>query len=162
MKVLILGSGNHGKDTVAEIIRELYGLEFLSSSRATCEEVVYPVLSPKYGYESPEECYNDRHNHRQEWFNLISEYNTPDKSSLTKLILGKSDVYVGLRCPIELEASRHLFDHILWVDASDRHPKEPSMRIEYDPQSMILIDNNGSECDLEDEIVASCKGIFDY
>lgn len=159
MKLLILGHGGHGKDTAAEIIKDLYGLAFLSSSWATCEEVVYPVLKDLYDYESPEECYNDRHNHRQEWFDLISEYNTPDKASLAKLILSRSDVYVGLRCPVELEASRHLFDHILWVDASERKPLEPSMRIQYEP-SMILIDNNGSECDLENQIVSKLKGIL--
>lgn len=160
MNILILGHGRSGKDSVAEIIRDLYGLSFLSSSRATCSEVVYPAIKFKYGYESPEDCYNDRHNHREEWFYLISRYNTPDKSSLAKLILSRCDVYVGLRCPVEFEASRHLFDHILWVDASARMPKEPSMRIEFDPDTMILINNNGSECDLEDEIVSKLKGML--
>lgn len=159
MKLLILGSGRHGKDSVAEIIRDLYGLSFMSSSRATCEEVVYPAIKDKYGYESPEDCYNDRSNHRQEWFDLISAYNTPDKSSLAKLILSRCDVYVGLRCPVEFEASRHLFDHVLWVDASERLHKEPSMRIDFDPDTMILINNNGSEYDLGNEIVSKLKGI---
>lgn len=160
MKLLILGSGRHGKDSVAEIIRDLYGLSFMSSSWATCSEVVYPAIKFKYGYESAVDCYNDRHNHREEWFCLISRYNTPDKSSLAKLILSRCDVYVGLRCPVEFEASRHLFDHILWVDASKRLPIEPSMRIEFDVNDMILINNNGSECDLEDEVVSSLKGIL--
>lgn len=159
MKILILGHGGAGKDTTAEIIRDLYGLTFLSSSRATCEEVVFPALKDLHGYESPEECYNDRHNHRQEWFDLISNYNTPDKAALARLILFRSDVYVGLRCPVEFEASRHLFDHVIWMDASERVPSEPSMRIEYDPDTMILIDNNGSECDLENEIVSKLDGI---
>lgn len=154
MKILILGHGGSGKDEAAGIIKELYGLTFQSSSMA-CLDVIFPVLSDRYGYEAPGDCYNDRHSHRQEWFDLISEYNTPDKSALARLILSKNDIYVGLRCNLEYEASRHLFDQILWIDASGRGIEdEPSMLIEFDPLDMDLIDNNGSLADLENNIVS--------
>jgi hypothetical protein len=95
MKLVICGHGRHGKDTVGEIIRELTGMTFRSSSDICCEHAVFPTLSKKYGYKTLEECYADRINHRKEWFDLIVEYNTPDLAKLGRIILTNYDMYVG-------------------------------------------------------------------
>jgi len=144
MKVLILGHGRHGKDTVAEILEHTHGLTFQSSSRAACEIFIYDVLRKRWpgAYQDIEDCYDDRHNHRELWKELITEYNPPhDKAKLCKAILAKNDCYVGMRCPLEYAASKDLFDVVIWVDALKRHPKDPTMLIERD-ESMIVIDNN--------------------
>lgn len=144
MKILILGHGRHGKDTVADMITELYGYTFLSSSHACAEVAVYPVLAPIYGYRTLEECYEDRVNHRKEWRQLISDYNTPDKTKLARHILSQCDGYVGLRCPLEFGAARHLFDVTVWVDAFRRVPElDKTMGIAQTPD-MFFIDNNGT------------------
>jgi len=148
MKILILGHGRHGKDTVAEMLRDRAGITFKSSSEAAAEIAVFPALSARHGYQTPAECFADRTNHRAEWKELITAYNTPDKGKLCREILETSDCYVGMRCPLELAATRHLFGLILWVDASGRVPTDPSMGIERD-QNMLLIDNNGTPSDLE-------------
>lgn len=144
MKILILGHGEHGKDTVADIVTELTGLRFESSSHAAAELAVMPHME---GYSSVEECFNDRRSHRQKWRDLITAYNTPDKGRLCKEIIGRCDGYVGMRCQLEYDAVRELFDYVLWVDASKRKPDDPTMTIKKEP-NMILIDNNGSlsEC----------------
>ena len=147
VKLLILGHGGCGKDTAAEFITNHFGLTFKSSSFAACVKAVFPTLSKTYDYETPQQCFEDRRNHRQEWFELISKYNTPDKGKLCKEILKESDGYIGMRCAEELEAVRDLFDVIIWVDASKRIPPESSMTIEQD-ESMIVIDNNGTLNDL--------------
>lgn len=144
MKILILGDGGHGKDKAAEIIRDQYGFRYQSSSMAACEEAVMPALAPIYGYTSIIECFEDRRSHRAEWKELISKYNTPDKARLAKKILTYAQCYVGMRCPLEYEASRDLFDIVIWVDASERRPPEPSMGIEYDDRTMFWLDNNGT------------------
>jgi len=143
MKLLILGHARHGKDSVAEILRDLHGISFISSSLAACALVVFPVVSERY--ETIEECFADRANHRAEWHQLICDYNYPNKSKLAKEILETNDCYVGMRCVEEYEASKHLFDFVLWVDASKRLPLEPisSMTIEKD-DGMIVIENNTS------------------
>jgi hypothetical protein len=149
MKILILGHGEHGKDTVAEIIThctglfgtDFTGLRFESSSRAAAELAVMPALAEKYGYKTVEECFDDRRNHREEWKQLITDYNTPDKSRLCREIIARCDGYVGMRCPEEYAAVKHLFDYVIWVDASKRKPLDPSMGIERD-DSMAVIDNN--------------------
>lgn len=140
MKLLILGHGRHGKDTVAHFIAAMTGIGFKSSSEFACEKVVYPQMD----YESTRDCYLDRHKHRTSWYNLIKDYNTPDKSRLCRELLSEYDMYVGMRDNEEYEASKHLFNHILWVDASSWKPIDTTMKISYDRSEMIFIDNNST------------------
>lgn len=144
MKLLIIGHGRHGKDTVAEMLQEQIGLTFRSSSEAAAEIAVFPTLGPRYGYKTVKECFDDRANHRQEWKDLITAYNTPDKARLCREILETSDCYVGMRCPLELAAVRPMFGAVIWVEASARRPSDPTMLIPFDPNSMLYIDNNFS------------------
>lgn len=141
MKILILGHGEHGKDTAAEIITELTGLRFESSSLAASDLVVWPHM-PQYG--NAQECFEDRRNHREKWKQLITEYNTPDKSKLCRQILSRCDGYIGMRCQDEYKASRDFFNFVFWVDASVRKGIDPTMKICFDYESMIYIDNNDS------------------
>ena len=70
---------------------------------------------------------------------------------MTREIFAEYDIYGGMRSKTEYEASRHLADYVLWVDAWKRGvPYEPkrSMSVGYDPESMIWLDNNGSLDDL--------------
>ena len=148
VKWAILGHARHGKDTVAEMLLEMDpDLRFCSSSEFVMDAVVWPVLSKKYNYKTKEECFEDRVNHRSEWYDLITAYNTPDKSRLANSLLRTYDIYVGLRNREELLACKEkgLFDVILWVDASRRVPPEPESSCTILPTDcMHLIDNNGS------------------
>lgn len=152
MKILILGHGRHGKDTAAEILRDDTGIKFRSSSDAACEIAVFPYLSEIYGYATPQQCFQDRANHRAEWKQLITDYNTPDKAKLCKEIIATHDCYVGMRCPQEYAAVRHLFALVLWIDARERVESDPTMSIDRDP-SMIVIDNNQDIENLECELL---------
>lgn len=150
-KILIVGMGRHGKDCLAQILKDGWGLNFASSSWAACEEAVYPSLKGKYGYNSIEECFNDRANHRAEWKELITQYNSPDKTRLARKILENNTIYVGLRCKEELIACQKegLFDAIVWVEANLRKEPEPlsSNTITRDMANYV-VDNNGSIHDL--------------
>lgn len=150
MKILILGHGEHGKDKLAKFIRDIHGLTFESSSWAVAELVAFPRLQD--WYRNLKECYEDRRDHRLLWKNMITAYNTPDKARLQREVLKRCDMYVGLRCDQEFAAGKHLYDLILWVDASQRHPVDPSMSIEFDPSCMIKIDNNGTIADLVEQV----------
>lgn len=157
-KILILGHGAHGKDTVAEFLSEISGLVFESSSLAASEIVVYPLLKDKYGYKSASECFDDRRNHREEWKQAITNYNTPDKSRLCREILERRNGYIGMRCDEEYAASVDLFDHVLYVDASHRAQSDPTMMIERDDR-MTVIDNNGSIEDMQHNVLVWAREV---
>ena len=143
-KLLLLGHGGHGKDTMAEALREQCGLRFASSSETANQMVVYPQLCEKYAYASEQECFDDRRQHRMEWYELICAYNNEDKARLAKQILAQQDMYVGMRDQQEFEATRPLVDLVLWVDASQRLPlKDPSLFIAQD-EADLCVPNNGT------------------
>ena len=140
------------------MLQEIYGITFKSSSRAAAEIFIYRQMRTwGFDYEHVEECFNDRHNHRDLWKQLITMYNTPDKARLCRAILETNDCYVGMRCELEYQASKELFDQVLWVDALKRHPTDPTMSIRRDP-GMTVIDNNG---DL-DHLRRQLQGLFPH
>jgi hypothetical protein len=127
MKFIIVGHGRHGKDSVSELINRMTRLTFESSSYFCCKLFIFDKLKLKYGYKTFDECYNDRVNHRSEWFQLISDYNKHDLSRLGREILDKYDIYCGLRSNEELLAiKRGMEVTVVWVDASKRKPIESS------------------------------------
>lgn len=146
-KYLILGNARHGKDTVAQMITDETGLSFTSSSMAAAEIFIYDELKDKYGYKCFEECFEDRMNHRKEWYELIRGYNKEDNSRLAKEILKKSDMYVGMRDHREIKkcVDDGLFDLIIGV-YDPRKSEEPkdSFNINLFEVADIIILNNGS------------------
>ena len=151
LKLLVIGHGRHGKDTVCEILRGRYGYSFESSSQFCSRLFIYDQLKDKYQYTSEEQCYADRHNHRAEWYNAICNYNVKDGASLGREIFKEHDIYCGLRNKREFFAMQNtgVFDKVIWVDRSDHLPPESinSMSLQ---QWMAdhTIDNNGTLDDL--------------
>lgn len=147
LKLMIIGYGRHGKDTVCDIISNHYRYSFQSSSMFCAELFIYDTLKERYGYSSIEECYADRHNHRSLWYNLIKDYNSEDPTLLGRSLYSRYDIYCGLRNAAEFHALRNCgaFDHSIWVDRSDHLPPEPSSSISVQPwMADYIIDNNGS------------------
>ena len=152
LKLLVIGHGRHGKDTVCEILRDKYGYSFESSSQFCSKLFIYNNLKDKYGYANEEECYADRHNHRAEWYNAICDYNVPDPARLGREMFNAYDIYCGLRNKKEYHAMRNteVFDYAIWVDRSDYLPLESkdSMSLEQ-WMADFTIDNNGTLEDLQ-------------
>ena len=149
MYALVLGHKQHGKGTFTGLCMSMFGITGMSSSQFALERIIFPTLAPKYGYKTFEECYNDRDNHRVEWYTLIEAYNTPDATRLATELLDNHTIYDGMRSNMEYQANiaANTFDLIFWVDAKNRKPMESpkSMSIVYDPTCMIYVDNNGPE-----------------
>jgi len=151
MKILILGEGEHGKDTFADLLCEYAGLKKVASSEFVAEQLMYPLMKQKYCYFNSQGCYEDRRNHREFWCDIIKEYNRYDKSRLAEAILGNSDIYVGMRSEDEYQVSKGLFDYIFYVDAYPRlfRGGDTTMTIECNEAEMYVIDNSGNLQDLK-------------
>ena len=50
-KLLVIGHGRHGKDTVCEILRDKYNYTFESSSKFCSKLFIYDNLKDKYNYK---------------------------------------------------------------------------------------------------------------
>jgi hypothetical protein len=144
-KFLIIGHARHGKDTVAQIMQDMYGYKFESSSVAAARIFLFDKLKAKYGYESFLDCYEDRVNRRAEWHDEICEYNRQDKARLAKEILKTSSVYVGMRSNEEVEEClrQGLFYHVIGV-YDPRKPEESkeSFSINLWEKSDIVVPNS--------------------
>lgn len=152
LKLLVIGHGRHGKDTVCELLRDQYGYNFESSSQFCSRLFIYNQLKDKYNYSSEEECYDDRHHHRSEWYNAICDYNIPDPSRLGREIFKKHDIYCGLRNKKEFHAMRNagVFDYAIWVDRGDHLPSEARTSMSLEQwMADYTIDNNGTLEELE-------------
>lgn len=161
-KLLILAHMRSGKDTLAEILNKHFYLKFESSSMAALKIFIFDALKEQYGYKTLEECFNDRLNHRKEWYDLICDYNKEDKAKLAKKILEDSDCYVGMRDKNELDEciKQDLFSLIVWVDASERLPPESSESFKIDKSCAdIIIDNNGTLEEFEKKVIRFGKAI---
>lgn len=152
LKLLVIGHGRHGKDTVCELLRDNYNYSFESSSQFCSRLFIFDMLKDRYDYKSEEECYADRHNHRAEWYNAICDYNVPDAARLGREIFAAHDIYCGLRNKKEFHAMKNtkVFDYAIWVDRSDYLSPESkdSMSLEQ-WMADYTIDNNGSLDDLK-------------
>jgi dephospho-CoA kinase len=155
INLLIIGNARHGKDTVAELLKEYYGISFISSSQACADIFIYDALKDKYGYQTPEECFLDRVNHRDEWYRMICDYNKDDKARLAKEILKYNNTYVGMRDWSEIQEclKQGLFDLVIWVDASERLPQESAESFNITKADAdIIIENNGTLEELKERI----------
>jgi hypothetical protein len=160
LKLMIFGYARHGKDTAAEILCQTFGLTSMSSSLYAAKTVMVPYFE-KIGlkYNSFDECYADRVNHRQEWFEEIKAYNTPDGARLGKGLLKEYDIYTGVRNDIEFEAIKaaRLFDYSIWVDRSKVLPPEPTTSNKMLPSmANYILDNNGTL----DQLVTNTRNLY--
>lgn len=154
MTLVVTGYARHGKDTVCEMMVENTGMRFTSSSMFVAEKAVRPWLSERgITYDSFDEMYADRVNHRTEWFNAIADYCKDDAARLGReLFAAGNDIYCGLRNKRELDAMRTegLVGLVIWVDASLRMPPEDSSSMTISPDDCdIVIKNNGTVEDLK-------------
>lgn len=154
-KLLIIGHGRHGKDTVAEILQDYAGYKFTSSSRWVCEQFIWPNHGQFTKYDTIDGMYDERHAFRLAWYDAIKQYNTPDLTRTASEMLAEGyDIYVGMRRRAELEAVKAagIFDHVVWVDRGLHLPSEPqeSMELHF-TDADFYIDNNSDMDSLHHE-----------
>jgi hypothetical protein len=160
VKLLILGHARHGKDTVAGILKEEFGLTHLASSESASTIFIFDTLKEKYGYRTVDECFEDRVNHREEWYDLICEYNAGDPAKLAKQIVQQANIYVGMRSQVELAAciEQGVFDAIIGVmDPRKPLEAEDSMSIDVTKHSDLMIYNEGTLEELRASVIKAYR-----
>lgn len=161
MKLIVFGHKRHGKDTACEFLEMHYGIVFASSSYVACEKFIFERMREKHGYQTVDDCFDDRDNHRQAWYDMICEYNAKDATRLAKVIFSEADVYCGIRSRAEFEALREadMFDLAIWIDAGGRLPPESSDSMDLNENDAdIIIQNNGTH----EEFFAKLKRVYDF
>lgn len=161
MRLYICGFGRGGKDVTAEYLRDRLGFKFSASSYFCAKLFIYGALQEKYGYSSFEDCFNDRHNHRVEWADMITKYNTPNLTKLSSNIFDSgNDIYVGIRRYEELRAAKEKWNDVfvIWVDAEGRVEDESaeSCTVTID-QADIVIRNRGTLTEYYKKLDKLCK-----
>lgn len=165
-KLLVIGYARHGKDTVCELLRDEYDYSFVSSSYYCAEHVVIPHLKTLgISYDSIEDCYEDRVNHRDKWFDCITQFSKDNPGEITRGILKTNDIYCGMRNRIDYNNAIEdkLFDLIIWVDAGGRLPPEDRSSNSLTMNDAdFVIDNNGDLEGLELNVRFFVGRIADY
>lgn len=146
--VIIFGHKQHGKDTACEYLEAKYGVSFASSSLFACQLFLFEQMRKEgHSYETIEECFADRVNHRKYWYEAIRDYNTPDKTRLGTKLFSKNDVYCGIRDLEEFRALKAagMVRLAIFIDASGRLEKEDPESMKMDIEDAdIVITNNGT------------------
>lgn len=145
---MLMGEGDCGKGTFSKFIAAEYGLSTMSSSEHACDLFMFDKLKDKYGYSTPLECYNDRRNHRVEWYEGIYDFNKDNLTALAESLYSQYDIYDGVRHILEFNAIKKagLFDISIWIDAGERTEGESQDSISVTREMAdIIILNNGTE-----------------
>lgn len=147
MKLAICGPGRAGKDTASKWLACHTTLRYTESTSEAAAQLCYSKLADRYGYTSVSEAFEDRHNHRVEWADIIWSYNKPDGITLYCEMLQDGDILNGIRRAAELQAlvDRHLIDLVMWIDRDV--PTDPSLETTSSVAD-IIIPNNDSIADL--------------
>lgn len=141
LRILIIGHGGHGKDTVAKLISDATGNSWCSSSRFAASKILFPLVSNQY--PDWQAAYADRRNHRLLWFHAIQEQNNRPGPSLIEQMLREHKICVGVRSRDEFLDAKQLFDLVIWVDRSDYVPPEGEDSMELNSSDAdIIVDNN--------------------
>lgn len=166
MKICVIGHAGCGKDTVCELLRDMWGLRFVSATDMMIERIIYPCLGPIYSNQESDKpasqhlVINDLRKNKDDWrtlwFELTRFYNRHDPARHIRNVMEVSDICCGVRDRKELDAAKEdgMFDLVVWVDASDRVEDEPTSSITVSAgDADFVLNNNGTEVALVDEVI---------
>ena len=144
MKIGICGHGRAGKDTAAEFFRDEFGLRYTHGTSRWAAMLVWVEMTKRQiNYDTVQECFDDRHNHRELWAKIIGRHNASDPTRMYRECLEHQDILTGLRWRSEFLACRaaKLCDVWLYID----RPGCDDVTNEIRPEDCdVVIRNDGS------------------
>ena len=151
MNVLVLGHKQHGKTTVARMLRH-YGLSFVDTSDLLIDLAIKLNIEehkPEKYITRREQVYHNKERYRDWLVHSLAVYN--EQNNFCEHVLSKCNVYCGMRSAEEYEANKHLFDRIVWVEQPGG-PVDHTMKIEFDAGCMTKLHNNGTKLQLAKQV----------
>jgi len=146
MKLAISGPGQAGKGTVSQYISDNWGIRYQQSTSEAAAAVVFRDITKQYS--TVEECWADRANHREEWGQIIADFNQPDGIGLYRQMAGQNDIFDGIRRRAELQKCKEvgLVDKVVWLN----RPNIPlDASLDYgDEEADYIVDNSTTIEDL--------------
>jgi len=130
MNIVVIGSAQHGKDTVGRLIEKHSDLKCTASSEVAMELFMFEDVFVKHGFKTIKDAYEGRFPFRKEMFESIQRYNKEDKTRLAREVLKQGNVYLGMRDPEELYAcvEEGVFDVTLGI-YDPRKPLETHSKV---------------------------------
>lgn len=120
MKIGISGPGRCGKDTAAEWLGRHTTMRYKAGTSLWAASMVFDHLQRADGprYATKDDCWQDRHNHRMLWAEVIAQYNRDDPVAMYRDCLAEQDILTGVRWRHEFEAinAAGLVDLWVWVE----------------------------------------------
>lgn len=141
----VIGPGRGGKDTLSRELAHFLSVAhgtinyFTSSSELCAEKFIFARMNRLgFCYGTWQECFEDRHNYRDLWHDMIAEFNV-EGWELSELIFEDSPVYCGIRSSREHKAylercykSGKPYPLSIWVEPDGRTPPEDSSSMNID------------------------------
>lgn len=151
----ICGLGRHGKGTAARYLADHYGFTYQQSTSEAAAEIVFHALRDRYGYETVEQCWQDRAAHRDEWALVIDDHNRDDPAALYRAMVQHGNTILeGIRRRDELVAcvERGLANLTIWIDAGLR-VGTGDVTCEIQPGDCdVVVDNNLDQAALYEQL----------
>ena len=142
-KLMVCGYGEHGKDEACRYIAEKTTLRYKLSTSEMFAEIVFAAVGAHMGYKNVQECWDDRRNHRQLWYEIIVDQNANLRVYHAHLLM--TDILNGIRNPAEFKQllQENIVQLAIWVDASVRKASTISSECKITPDMChVYIDNN--------------------
>ena len=103
MKLAIIGPNRCGKDTVCRWLAEHTELTYRQSTSEAAATIVFDAMGlahtregRTFPWRTVEQCWEARHEHREEWAAIIWFYNQPDGLRLYRDMIKKQDILNGI------------------------------------------------------------------
>lgn len=107
MKLGIVGHGRCGKDAAAEWFAQHTALRYKAGTSQWAATFVWAQMTAMgFSYDTAQECWEDRHSHRQLWADIIGDYNRDDPVRMYRDCLADQDILTGIRWLHEFKACR--------------------------------------------------------
>jgi hypothetical protein len=161
LRAAISGPGRAGKDSVAEMFRDLSTLRYIGGTSLFAASIVRDKFTPPSGrkYATAQECWEDRHSHREAWAKIIGDSNGSDPVRFYRDCLAEQDILTGVRWRREMLACREakLVDLWLWVERPGI-PADPTQEFTAGECDLTIV-NDGTLEDLRKKVERIAEGL---